>query len=122
MAAKMPTSLTDVIQFFERHSDGSARVQFPRIDSCPTCGGMASLDVATGNGTVRVDNPELAQQIALIQQGYNLAVNEMRAARGMFRRHDPADGGPDSWQFIEEIQLCTCGAEAANADQKEIAA
>jgi hypothetical protein len=107
--------LADAIRFVSRRPSGAARVQFPRVDGCPKCGGARSVTLRLRDGEFIAVDPELAREVRLIAQGYQLAINEQRANGGAFRGHDPHDGGPDEWQYVEEVQSCNC---TCGADQK----
>lgn len=104
-------TINDAIRFTDRNtSTGGARVNFPTLLGCPKCGGLRGISIPTAHGPRVVNNPAIAAQVALVQQGYNLALNEIAAARGDFRRMDGHDGWPDDWQSIsaDAAKMCEC--------------
>ena len=119
--------LNDYIVYADKRFTGAAQVKLPRVDSCCHCGGVRFIFARNAEGGLdMVDDPEMALQLALINQGYNLRVNEERAAAGCFRNHDPHDGASDDWQYVEAVRPCVCEIAATcraikngkNGDQK----
>lgn len=115
-------TINDAIRFTDRNaSTGGARVNFPTLLGCPKCGGLRGISIPTAHGPRVVNDPVIAAQVALVQQGYNLALNEIAAARGDFRRMDGHDGWPDDWQGIspDAAKPCECAenVEAENAER-----
>lgn len=101
------TTLSEVIRFRNKLPNGSATVELPGICGCRHCNGVTGVRV----DDVFIHDPELAVQVALLTDGYNLRVNEERAKKGTFNRLDGHESWPDDWQFVKPLLPCKCVAE-----------
>lgn len=102
---------TQSVNFHNRTPSGAATVEFPLLIACSRCHGLRGYSILNSSGDREfIPDPVGAVRISLIQSGYNLRVNEERAARGSFARHTDHDGDSDSWQWADEQepQACRC--------------
>jgi hypothetical protein len=103
--------LQDVIKFINGDGNGYGLVEFPTLVACSKCQGLKGIIF----NREQINDPELAQQVSLLSQGYNFRVNEERANRGCFSQHNGHDGWPDDWQHVTVETLCSCAKEAQKA-------
>ena len=121
----------DLIEFTDRRGGGRARVHFnfERV-VCDHCHGVKGIVYKSETGArIRIDDPELAIRLSLVQEGYNLALNEASASRGLMRGFSDLHEcvTPDDWMGVYEERACVCGAESeavvddTQAERKEAA-